>query len=737
MSWEFERQYIGTVTASGGVIASGARFTMFDGADTDSIDGHIEEQRWNGEEWIEQSRFTALAADMSSTYSTWFSAVIASPSGNRALVMATRKAFNTLGTYYDGMMYKRTGGIWALEQTIPLYQPFFYWNAPYNMFSVDETEVRITTTQTALNYKYYTVTYANSTWTAQVGEQTYTPSPTVKGALQLAFTGRDVMAVSSHSVVSSILWSSFAYWDSRTDYEHLSSGYNFDNGTFGLASNPGYIVYPFVEGLNHTNVFIAAYFNKVYVLAKDHILRIDSDTRLPEGIITTVPQSASSNICVVKNKIYVSGLEQNSDETQKLHIFNTDSSTWSSVSLPGRHQKLRRHIIDGLDGSVWITNRNNHGIIRVSIETDAVLATIRVNRHPYRLSVNQSKELFVASDAMDGWIPRKFYDPDLVGGTVSSVGGGQVDGIAGTPYKIVDTEDVTDGMITTINQADNSQVNLAAARCNGYSNDGKYWDPQTTPTDKDFFDDGQGYIWVVTDGQMGRLKKTDLELKTTFSEKESTAKSAQYNMIPDNGTITRFVPEGQTIMSSLVTPPIQYQRYENGSFVDYNVKPYIFAITPPPSGDYADESFVFVCGDQSQTFTIVDESYDSTAKRGGIVREGTTAYFSVSFDLNLLSEHIMPVSITHISTSSNDLGTITLESVSPVGTASYDPVAKVMTVTKDCEGFQLAVPVSADSASNTNPTVYAARCSALVRKNKYIVRGTAMISIGDQTYYGE
>lgn len=635
MSWEFERYYAGSVFANTRIVASGSKFTHVAGfartyGNPMTKDGYVAETRWDGQAFVEVSRMTQTVADMTSTYTDWCLSSTASPSGNRVITTSYRRTANSAGTYYDAHIWKKTAGVWALETTVPM--PIAGTNTyeTSNVFNIDETEIRWAQSVSSVLITYYTITRSGSTW-SWGSQLLYTIPTKTKSAQILLHAGRDVVCVSSNHT-GAITVGGLTYWDSRTQYEHLTPGFNFDNTAsatvyFNLIPTGGYTLQGFVNSLDHTNTFATSCYDKVYVLVNNSILQYSAETLIPEGIIATVPQTASSNICAVKNKIYVSALEKNSDETQNLWIYDLTAGTWSSTVLPGRHQLLRRHIIDGLDGSVWITNRNNHSIIRVNIDSNAVSATIRVNRHPYRLSVNQSKELFVASDCIDDWVPRKFYDPELVGGTVGNAGGGFVDMTTGTPYSLVDTEDVTDGMITTINQADNSQVNLGAARCNGYSGDSKYWDPATVPTDKDFFDDGQGYIWFVTDGQMGRLKKTDLELKCTFSQKDSAATKADYNMIPDHGTITRFWPEisidsvsgtseTRTIMSSLVTPPIHYQRYENGVFVDYDVKPYIFIITAAG-------------------------------------------------------------------------------------------------------------------------TVYGARLSALVRKNKYIVRGTAMIAIGDQQYYGE
>lgn len=213
---------------------------------------------------------------------------------------------------------------------------------------------------------------------------------------------------------------------------------------------------------------------------------------------------------------------------------------------------------------------NNHGIIKVNVSTGAIASTIRVNRHPYRLSVNQSKELYVASD-FGAKVKRKDYNPDVASTTVSTSKGGQMT-VAGSSYKVVETTDCTDGMITLINQSNDSQENFAAARCNGEAQ--MY---NTATVDKDFFDDGQGHLWFISDTNIGRLTKSDKELKCSHQDVDSTSETEpDYNMIPDNGTISF---SKSSIIASVVTPAVFFQRYINDAFENRNVKPYLYVMT--------------------------------------------------------------------------------------------------------------------------------------------------------------
>jgi hypothetical protein len=84
---------------------------------------------------------------------------------------------------------------------------------------------------------------------------------------------------------------------------------------------------------------------------------------------------------------------------------------WVWELVQGVDQELPRRIVDGLDGSVYITCRNSHGMVQLAItniadatqtsEVSSVATAYTVNRHPYALSVDQSRNVYIASDKQE------------------------------------------------------------------------------------------------------------------------------------------------------------------------------------------------------------------------------------------------------------------------------------------------------------------------------------------------
>lgn len=83
---------------------------------------------------------------------------------------------------------------------------------------------------------------------------------------------------------------------------------------------------------------------------------------------------------------------------QTMYRYDIASESVISNTIPGRPQISTRDIADGLDGSMFITSFNNHGIIRVNGTSGVMGGIIRVNRHPYRLYVEQDKTIYILSD---------------------------------------------------------------------------------------------------------------------------------------------------------------------------------------------------------------------------------------------------------------------------------------------------------------------------------------------------
>lgn len=566
MSWEFEQQFSGSVsgdttykTCVGG--STRAHFWLDGPANKnyiavyDFVDGI----------WTK----TAIISDEIASELTFHQFAISADGTTIAVVY---KVLTANPVNYQFRIYTRTGNTWDITASTTGINSDYVGYSDSLWFDLTNTTLYAKSIykDSAYTIRKYTISNGNITYTSSYSyadDATHPYNP----AITMLWGGRDVWAFSFNRD-GFLSFSSFGYWSAEAEYEKLTYNYFIDNNSHSLPKFIGPRIESFQPAITNPNQLSATmWYNKIYLLVGNKIIRFDIDGLRSEGVIATVPETAQSNICAADGKLFVSGKELNSDESQKLHIFNLATDTWSSTILPGRHQVTYRHIVNGLDGYVWITNMNNHGIIKVNIATGGVASSVRINRHPYRLSVNQSKELYVASD-FGGKVKRKDFNPDVASTTVSTSMGGQMT-VSGSSYKVVETTDCTDGMVTLIDQVNDSQDNFAAARTNG---EALLFNAATV--DKDFYDDGQGHLWFVTDTNMGRLTKTDKELKCSHQDVDSSATSEpDYNMIPDNGTID--VDLGGTVIASVVTPPLHFQRYVGTAFEDRTVRPYLFVIT--------------------------------------------------------------------------------------------------------------------------------------------------------------
>ena len=112
------------------------------------------------------------------------------------------------------------------------------------------------------------------------------------------------------------------------------------------------------------------------------------------------PTGLDDKMCAANGKLWMVSKTTNADGRQTLHIYEIATGIWTSSLIPGRKQNAEpRDIIDGLDGSIYITDANSHGIHEYNHVTNAYVAFHRINRHPYKLAVNQAKTVYVTSDA--------------------------------------------------------------------------------------------------------------------------------------------------------------------------------------------------------------------------------------------------------------------------------------------------------------------------------------------------
>jgi len=145
--------------------------------------------------------------------------------------------------------------------------------------------------------------------------------------------------------------------------------------------------------------------NRVYVATIDSLYQFDCATRKLVAIAPlSINDAPGSNLCSAGGRVWFAGTKWYGPEQQILYYITATpmgSYVWNtleSVFIPGRHQILPRTIIDGLAGNLLITNMNNHGIISVPINNPSGAVSYTINRHPYSLSVNQNKKVYVMSD---------------------------------------------------------------------------------------------------------------------------------------------------------------------------------------------------------------------------------------------------------------------------------------------------------------------------------------------------
>ena len=153
----------------------------------------------------------------------------------------------------------------------------------------------------------------------------------------------------------------------------------------------------------HTGIYVHAcqWAGTVYALVDGASTYIsvmkngDSNTQQIECPVNMSPRIAAAN-----GKLWMVSEAADANGQQTLHIYEIATDTWSSTLIPGRKQNVEpRDIIDGLDGSIYITDANSHGIHEYNHVTNAYVAFHRINRHPYKLAVNQAKTVYVTSDA--------------------------------------------------------------------------------------------------------------------------------------------------------------------------------------------------------------------------------------------------------------------------------------------------------------------------------------------------
>lgn len=136
---------------------------------------------------------------------------------------------------------------------------------------------------------------------------------------------------------------------------------------------------------------------KIYVFSNTKIAVIDTQLRTVERTIDIL---LTTN-CVPEYgnfKLWFTSSFSDNNTKQKIFYYDLTDSTWSTpIDIFGAHQDEPRKILWGLDDFVWITAYNETGILKYNADTGAYIAQVIVNRKPETLSVNDDKEVLVAS----------------------------------------------------------------------------------------------------------------------------------------------------------------------------------------------------------------------------------------------------------------------------------------------------------------------------------------------------
>lgn len=198
--------------------------------------------------------------------------------------------------------------------------------------------------------------------------------------------------------------------------EYLNQNYYFDTHIHALPYTQFTLddneTIPVVQ--HTTPQDMCVWYDKVFVLEGTKITFWDKETNAYVGK-TTVPVTPFPRMCAANGKLWLTSQGVDSNDRQTLHIYNIATDTWSTTAIPGKKQLEMRDLVDGLDGKVAVTCFNEHAIRLFNTTTNAFVSAHRVNRHPYRLAVNQNKDLFVMSS--DGMV-SKLTQPGLVASNV-------------------------------------------------------------------------------------------------------------------------------------------------------------------------------------------------------------------------------------------------------------------------------------------------------------------------------
>ncbi len=172
----------------------------------------------------------------------------------------------------------------------------------------------------------------------------------------------------------------------------LDPNYYLDNHVLAL---PEVIVRAAGSG---TITSMTEWAGKVYIVGSANLQEYDGSTKQFLRTLFTATGS-KSNICAANGRIWIcADPDSTSSDQDRLLSYELSTAAFTFRALPGRKQTTRRFIIDGLDGKLFVTSHNDHSIISYDTATGDYIGKYKINRHPYKLAVNQNKQLYVIAD---------------------------------------------------------------------------------------------------------------------------------------------------------------------------------------------------------------------------------------------------------------------------------------------------------------------------------------------------
>lgn len=214
----------------------------------------------------------------------------------------------------------------------------------------------------------------------------------------IMFDGRDVW-VATTSALTVLNW-----WDEDTNGEYLDAAYYFDRHTvdFHVIAEIGLSAELTANALS-PSLYVTKMVqlnDSVHCLMSDS-LTITTWSKTSKKITahTTAPESVNS-LAVANGKLWMTSvMPEDASDQQRLHSYAVATDAWAVTVIPGRKQiDVPRDMVDGLDGYLYVTAANDHAIHKFNASNGNFVSTHRINRAPYALAVTQDKKVWIASD---------------------------------------------------------------------------------------------------------------------------------------------------------------------------------------------------------------------------------------------------------------------------------------------------------------------------------------------------